>query len=111
MPSERFGVRIRVAREINYSFENERKQLRVDMAERRKQHREEYWRMQTLIENKYLEDLRAELKKTNRRRMDKWRTQICKISKTTKDHISYLEQREQKRLEAMRMQDIKNLRK
>ena len=101
-PTERFGVRVRVAREINYTFENERKQLKVDMAKRRKQHREEYWRMQTLIENKYLEDQRADMKKVNRQRMDKWRTQICQISKRTKDNIAYLDEKAALRLENMR---------
>ena len=57
---------MRVAREPNYSFENERKQLKVDMKARRKQHREEYWRMQTLIENKYFEDMRANQKTVQR---------------------------------------------
>jgi len=62
-PAAQCGLRVRVGREVNYTFENERKQFRLDMAERRKQHREEYWRMQTQIENKFFEDLRAEKKK------------------------------------------------
>ena len=63
-----------MAREINYDFENERKQHRLDMKARRRQHREEYWRMQTLIENKHLEDWRQEAKAKQRQDMDKWRT-------------------------------------
>ena len=110
VPEQRFGVRIRVAREINYDFENERKGLREDMKVRRRQHREEYWRMQTQIENKHFEDLRKEMKAKQRGDMDKWRTQICQISKRTKDKIEYLEARERKTLESMRQQDIRNMR-
>mmetsp|Transcript_33002 Transcript_33002/g.40834 ORF Transcript_33002/g.40834 Transcript_33002/m.40834 type:complete len:131 (+) Transcript_33002:209-601(+) len=81
------------------------------MAKQRKEHRENYWRMQTLIENKNFEDLRADMKKVNRQRMDQWRTSICTIAKNTKDKIDHLQRREEKRLESMRMQDIKNMRK
>ena len=102
-PDSRFGVRIREAREINYDYENERKQMKADMKVRRKQHREEYWRMQTQIENKHFEDWRVEAKQKQRNDMDKWRTQICQIAKTTKDKIKYLEEREKKTLERMRM--------
>ena len=110
-PDARFNIRVRVAREVNYAFENERKQLRVDMAERRKQHRADYWRLQTQIENKFFEDLRAEFKQKQRADMDRWRTKICQISMATKKQINYLEEREKKTLEAMRMQDIRNLKK
>ena len=110
-PDQCFGLRVRVAREVNYSYENDRKQLRRDMAVRRKQHREEYWRMQTLIENKYIEDMQSNMRQLQRKRMDKWRTQICNTAKTTKDHITWLEEREEKRLESMRMADIKNMRR
>ena len=44
-PDARFGLRVRVSREINYDFENERKKLKVDMKARRKQYRQEYWQM------------------------------------------------------------------
>jgi len=44
------------------------------MSTRRKQHREEYWRLQTQIENKYFEDLRDEFKNKQRADMDRWRT-------------------------------------
>lgn len=39
--------------------------------------------MQTLIENKYIEDMRSDTKATQRRQMDKWRTAICTVSKNT----------------------------
>ena len=81
------------------------------MTKRRKQHREEYWRMQTQIENKYFEDLQAEFKTKQRADMDRWRTSICTISKNTKDLIKVLEAKEKKTLETMRMQDIRNMRK
>ena len=61
-PDARFGVRVRIAREINYDFENERKKLKEEMKLRRKQYRQEYWQMQTQIENKNFEDFRAERK-------------------------------------------------
>jgi len=41
------GLRVRVAREINYTFENERKKYKVDMKVYRKRHLEEYWNTQT----------------------------------------------------------------
>ena len=81
------------------------------MSKRRKQHREEYWRMQTQIENKYFEDLRGEFKTKQRAAMDRWRTSICTISKNTKDLIKTLEAKEKRTLENMRMQDIRNMRK
>ena len=40
---QQMGLRVRVAREINYNFENERKQYRLDMKVYRKKHLEEYW--------------------------------------------------------------------
>lgn len=81
------------------------------MADRRKTHREDYWRLQTQIENKYFEDLRSEFKQKQRADMDRWRSKICTISKNTKDKITFLEEKERKTLEAMRMQDIRNMRK
>ena len=38
-PDAKFGLRVRVAREINYDFENERKKLKEDMKLRRKQYK------------------------------------------------------------------------
>jgi len=81
------------------------------MAIKRKDHRKDFWHMQTLIENKYFEDMRSDMKATQRRRMDKWRTAICTISNNTKNHITHLEEREERRLESMRLADIKNMRK
>ena len=43
--------------------------------------------------------------------MDRWRTAICKMAINAQDHIKYLEKREERTLEAMRMKDIKNMRK
>ena len=78
---------------------------------RRKQHREDYWRMQTQIENKYFEDQRAEFKAKNRGDMDRWRTTICTVAGRTKEMVNFLEDKERKTLEKMRIQDIKNMRK
>ena len=110
-PDARFGLRVRVAREINYDFENERKKLKEDMKLRRKQYKEEYWQMQTQIENKHFEDFRAERKMKQRNDLDKWRTAICKMAKNAQDHVKYLEKKEERTLEKMRMTDIKNMRK
>ena len=60
----------------------------MDMKVKRKQLKEDYWRMQTQIENKHFEDLRKSMKEKNRRDMDRWRTSICTISKNTKDRIT-----------------------
>lgn len=81
------------------------------MKVKRKQLKEDYWRMQTQIENKHFEDLRQSMKEKNRRDMDRWRTSICTISKNTKDRITQLRAKEDKTLETMRMADIKNMRK
>ena len=110
-PDAKFGLRVRVAREINYDFENERKKLKEDMKLRRKQYKEEYWQMQTQIENKHFEDFRAERKTKQRNDLDKWRTAICKMAKNAQDHVKYLEKKEERTLEKMRMTDIKNMRK
>ena len=80
------------------------------MKVKRKQLKEDYWRMQTQIENKHFEDLRKSMKEKNRRDMDRWRTSICTISKNTKDRITQLKAKEDKTLETMRMADIKNMR-
>jgi hypothetical protein len=42
-----FGLRVRVRREINFTFENERKEYREKMKVLRKQHLIEYWDTQT----------------------------------------------------------------
>ena len=110
-PDAKFGLRVRVAREINYDFENERKKLKEDMKLRRKQYKQEYWQMQTQIENKHFEDFRAERKTKQRNDLDKWRTAICKMAKNAQDHVKYLEKKEERTLEKMRMTDIKNMRK
>ena len=55
-----FGLRVRVPREINYSFENERKQYKVQMKEYRKVHFKEFWDTQTQAENLYLERFKKE---------------------------------------------------
>ena len=110
-PESSFGLRLRVAREVNYSFENDRKKLKTEMHETRKKLRADYWRMQTQIENKAIEDFQAEKRKKQRDDMDRWRSSICTIAKNTKDKIAYLESKEKKTLEQMRMQDIRNMRK
>jgi hypothetical protein len=51
---------VRVPREINYSFENERKQYKVQMKEYRKVHFKEFWDTQTQAENLYLERFKKE---------------------------------------------------
>jgi hypothetical protein len=48
------SLRIRNSREINYAFENERKKYFNDMKTYRKQHKQEFWDMQTQGENMWL---------------------------------------------------------
>lgn len=45
------SLRVRVAREINYQYENERKQWGVDMKQYRLKHKQEFWNTQTQAEN------------------------------------------------------------
>lgn len=53
-------LRVKVAREINFEFENERKQFKKDMGVLRAQHRQDFWDTQTQGENMYLEKFRRE---------------------------------------------------
>ena len=52
---QRMGFRVRVRREINYGFENERKALRSEWAQYRRKHKTDYWDTQTQAENMWLE--------------------------------------------------------
>ena len=54
------GLRVRVAREINYGYENERKQYKLQMKEFRKKHTEDYWNTQTQAENLYIEKFKSD---------------------------------------------------
>jgi hypothetical protein len=48
------GLRVKVRREINYGFENERKALKAEMSEYRLKHRTNYWDLQTQAENLHI---------------------------------------------------------
>lgn len=54
--ASQFGLRVRVRREINFTFENERKQYTEEMKGFRKEHLKEYWNTQTQAENMYIVD-------------------------------------------------------
>ena len=56
LPAQQMGLRIRQAREINYQFENERKQWHQDMKVSRKEHLKAFWETQTQAENMWLQE-------------------------------------------------------
>lgn len=76
----------------------------------RKEHRENYWDVQTQVENKYLDDFRKERAKKMADDMDRWRTSICRVSGATKKTIEALKTREQRMLKNMKHKDINNMR-
>ena len=45
--TSKMSLRVRVAREINYHYENERKQWGLEMKKYRLKHKEEFWNTQT----------------------------------------------------------------
>ena len=51
-------MRTKVPREINISFEKDRAQFKKDMTKARKKHTEEYWNIQTQVENQAFEKFR-----------------------------------------------------
>lgn len=55
-----FGLRTRVPREINHSFEKDRKEFKLKMTEMRKEHKEVFWQTQTQVENQHFENYRKE---------------------------------------------------
>lgn len=107
---QQFGLRIKVKREVQYSYREDCVEFKKKMKESRKEHRERFWDVQTQAENKWLQDFRKERAKKMRDDMDRWRTSICKVSGATKKKLDYLKEREQRLLATMKRQDINNLR-
>lgn len=54
------SLRVRVQREANHSYENERKEARGVMKEYRKKHRADFWETQTQAENMWIDQFRTE---------------------------------------------------
>ncbi len=101
-----FGLRVRVPREINYSFENERKQHKIQMKEYRKVHFKEFWDTQTQAENLYLERFKKERIQKQKADMERHLTSVCTVSLHTKTKLANLEKRNENLLEKMRYKDI-----
>ena len=99
-------LRVAAKRQINYDYENEVKNFKVEAAKMRKIHKDEYWMLQTQVENKYLETYKQERIDKLSYDMTKWRTQICNISLMTKNKMEALQDREDRILERMRRKDI-----
>ena len=51
-----FNLRVRQTRDINYEYENERKKYHKEFNANRRVMREEFWDLQTQIENKTFTD-------------------------------------------------------
>ena len=100
------GLKTAVRREINFDFENERKAYQKKVKEVRKQHKKDYWDMQTQVENKYLEQHKQQRITKLTDDMIRWRTQICNISWMTDKKIKYLQERENRILGIMHFKDI-----
>ena len=95
-------------REINYAFENERKAHQQEVKKYRREHKEEYWNLQTQVENQFLRTFRQERIGKVQRDLDRWRNQICNISWMSQKKMKFLQEREDKLLATMRDQDIKD---
>lgn len=80
------------------------------MKESRREHKEQFWNVQTQVENKFLDDFRKERSKKMHDDMDRWRTSICRVSGATKKKLIYLKEREQKFLRNMKSYDLRTLR-
>ena len=106
LPASQFGLRTRIRRATehscpNYDFENERKAFKKTVSEYRAEAREQYWQMQTQIENKFFEDYRKERHEKQHNDLNKWRTKIIRIAQHTKRHMDHLDEREKRTLKAM----------
>ena len=103
-------LRVRVRREVNYSFDNERKQYAKDMSTYRDGHREEFWNTQTQAENMWLAKFKEDQTRKQLNDLHRWRTRICTISNHTKKKLTYLEKKHADMLEKMRQKDLTNMR-
>lgn len=106
-----FGLRVRVAREVNYQFENERKQWKEEMKKYRTQHAEQFWNTQTQAENMWIQKYKQERHAKQISEMDRFRNNIARISLHTKNKLEHLEKQKTKTIEKMRMRDIQNMKK
>jgi len=106
-----FGLRIRVAREINYNFENERKAYREEMKKYRVKHAEEFWNTQTQAENFYIANYQKERHAKQMADMDRLRNNIARISMHTKTKLANLEKSKANTIERMRLKDISNMKR
>ena len=81
------------------------------MKEARKKHKEEYWRVQTQVENQGFQQFREERLKKQQDDLTSWRTSVCKIAYQTQKKLDLLTKKEDLLLESMRRSDIKQTRK
>lgn len=96
------GLRKAHRRQINFNFENERKQFAKDVAVVRIGHKEDYWDEQTQVENHFLRKYKEDRIGKNERDMVRWRTQICNIGWMTQKKFEHLQKREDRILDVMR---------
>lgn len=57
---------------------------------------EEFWNVQTKVENQFLQQHKRTRIEKNQGDMDRWRTQICNISFMAEKQFNYLEERKRK---------------
>ena len=72
--------------------------------------RDEFWDLQTQIENKTFTDHLRERYLKQHADMMRWRHSIIRISKHTEREVARLEKRHKQRLDSMKIKDIKNMR-
>lgn len=93
-------------REIKYDFENERKEFEKKVSIVRIGHKEQYWNMQTQVENHWIATHKMERIEKMQNDITKWRTQICNMSWAGEKQMKYLAEREKKLLHRMQMKDV-----
>lgn len=72
----------------------------------RVKHKQDYWDVQTQVENQFIETHKRERIAKLNYDMIKWRTQICNISWMTTKKMVKLQERETKLLDTMKYKDI-----
>ena len=100
------GLKVAHKRQPNFDFENERKAYDEKVLEMRRKHKDDYWHLQTQVENQYIERHKRERITKLAYDMDLWRTQICNISWMSVKKMDTLKAREDRLITIMKHQDI-----
>ena len=100
------SLRVAFQKRVNHCFERERREFKERVKQLRKQHKEDYWKTQTMVENDFLRQHKDDRIQKHSYDMVKWRTQICNISYQTEKKLNHLAERENRLLKTLRAKDV-----